>query len=92
MDRSRIGSAIPHVVFTLDADADVVIIDLARGVEQVTSIRASHPEARARQMSLKTPLISSGRRGRPNKKVSISGSHARNLGHARVHDVHALSP
>ncbi len=46
MDRSRLTAAIPGVVFTLDANADVVIIDLARGVEQVASIRTSHPQAR----------------------------------------------
>ena len=46
MDRSRLTSGLPDVKFVLDADADVVIVDLARGVEQVTSVRASHPNAR----------------------------------------------
>jgi len=46
MDRSRLSSGLPDVKFVLDADADVVIVDLARGVEQVTSVRASHPNAR----------------------------------------------
>jgi hypothetical protein len=46
MDRSRIGSAIPGVVFGLDSSADVVIIDLARGSEQVTEVRAALPRAR----------------------------------------------
>ena len=48
MDRSRLGAALPDVQFGFDADADadVVIVDLARGVEQVTSVRASHPRAR----------------------------------------------
>jgi DNA-binding NarL/FixJ family response regulator len=45
MDRSRLSSALPDVQFSLDADAGVVIVDLARGIEQVTSIRASHPNA-----------------------------------------------
>jgi DNA-binding NarL/FixJ family response regulator len=46
MDRSRLSAALPDLQFSLDADADVVIVDLARGTEQVTSIRASHPNAR----------------------------------------------
>jgi DNA-binding NarL/FixJ family response regulator len=46
MDRSRLSAALPDVQFGLDAEADVVIVDLARGVEQVASIRASHPNAR----------------------------------------------
>ncbi len=50
MDRSRLSAALPDVQFSLDpdaaADADVVIVDLTRGIEQVTSIRASHPNAR----------------------------------------------
>jgi len=45
MDRSRISAALPGVQFTLNADADVVIVDLGRGVEQVVSVRASHPDA-----------------------------------------------
>ncbi len=48
MDRSRLSAALPDVHFSLDPDAaaDVVIVDLTRGIEQVTSIRASHPNAR----------------------------------------------
>jgi DNA-binding NarL/FixJ family response regulator len=46
MDRSRLSAALPELKFVLDADADVVIVDLARGVGQVTSVRASNPEAR----------------------------------------------
>jgi DNA-binding NarL/FixJ family response regulator len=46
MDRSRLSGALPDVQFTLDPDADVVIVDLGRGTELVTSIRASHPNAR----------------------------------------------
>jgi DNA-binding NarL/FixJ family response regulator len=46
MDRSRLSAAFPNAQFSLDADADVVIVDLARGIEQVASIRASHPQAR----------------------------------------------
>jgi len=46
MDRSRIGAAIPGVVFGLDPAADVLIVDLARGAEQVTEIRAAVPAAR----------------------------------------------
>ncbi len=46
MDRSRLSASLPDVRFTLDPATDFVIIDLARGVEQVASIRASHPHAR----------------------------------------------
>jgi hypothetical protein len=46
MDRSRLTSAIPGVTFSLVADADVVIVDLARGVEQVAKARADAPKAR----------------------------------------------
>ena len=46
MDRSRLSAAFPDVRFTLDADAEVVIVDLARGVDQVRSVRASHARAR----------------------------------------------
>jgi DNA-binding NarL/FixJ family response regulator len=46
MDRSRIGAAIPGVVFGLDNGADVVIVDLARGAEQVKEVRAAAPKAR----------------------------------------------
>ena len=45
MDRSRLTNALPGVSFTLAPDADVVIVDLGRGVDQVTSVRASHPDA-----------------------------------------------
>jgi DNA-binding NarL/FixJ family response regulator len=46
MDRSRIGSAIPGVRFGLDASAEIVIVDLARGAAQVAEIRAAMPSAR----------------------------------------------
>jgi voltage-gated potassium channel Kch len=46
MDRSRLSAALPGVVFTLEGDVEVVIVDLARGVDQVGAIRASYPNAR----------------------------------------------
>ena len=46
MDRSRLTAAFQDLQFSLDADADVVIVDLARGIAQVTSVRASHPNSR----------------------------------------------
>ena len=46
MDRSKLSAAIPGVSFSLTDDADVVIVDLGRGVEQVAQLRASHPNAR----------------------------------------------
>ena len=46
MDRSKISGAIPGVSFALAHDADVVIVDLAKGVDQVTAVRATHPAAR----------------------------------------------
>jgi DNA-binding NarL/FixJ family response regulator len=46
MDRSRIGSSIPGVRFTLDTAADVVIVDLGRGAAQVAEIRGAMPTAR----------------------------------------------
>jgi DNA-binding NarL/FixJ family response regulator len=46
MDRSRIGAAIPGVVFGLDPSADVVILDLARGAAHVIDVRAALPRAR----------------------------------------------
>jgi DNA-binding NarL/FixJ family response regulator len=46
MDRSRLSSAIEGVQFTLADDADIVIVDLAKGVGQVAAVRASHPNAR----------------------------------------------
>jgi len=45
MDRSKIGSSIPGVVFSLDGTPDVVIVDLARGAARVAEIRASLPAA-----------------------------------------------
>ena len=39
-----------------------------------------------------TPATSSVVRSRPNRWVSISGSHRRNRGQARVHMVHPLTP
>ena len=38
------------------------------------------------------PATSSAVRSRPNRWVSISVSHVRNLGQARVHMVHPLTP
>ena len=46
MDRSRIGASIPDVRFSVDAPADVVIIDISRGAENVAKIRAAMPSAR----------------------------------------------
>ena len=46
MDRSRIGAAIPGVVFGLEPAADVVIVDLARGAQQVADVRSVAPAAR----------------------------------------------
>ena len=46
MDRSRIGSSIPGVRFDLDASAEVVIVDLARGAAQVAEIRTAMPSTR----------------------------------------------
>jgi hypothetical protein len=46
MDRSKLSAAIPGVEFKLTDDAEVVIVDLGRGVEQVARVRASHPGAR----------------------------------------------
>jgi|CXWL01.1.fsa_nt_gi hypothetical protein len=50
MDRSRISSAIPNVVFVRSVgeidNADVVVIDIARGAEFVTAARVSAPGAR----------------------------------------------
>jgi len=45
MDRSKLTSAIPGLSFTLTADADVVIVDLARDPDLGT-IRAAAPKAR----------------------------------------------
>jgi DNA-binding NarL/FixJ family response regulator len=46
MDRSRISAAIPEVVFMLDGNAEVVIIDLARGPQLVAEIRSEMPRVR----------------------------------------------
>jgi DNA-binding NarL/FixJ family response regulator len=47
MDRSRISAAIPAVSFSMDGNADVVIIDIARGGAQlVAEIRAEMPAVR----------------------------------------------
>jgi DNA-binding NarL/FixJ family response regulator len=46
MDRSRISAAIPDVQFMLDGNADVVVIDLARGPQLVPEIRAEMPAVR----------------------------------------------
>jgi NaMN:DMB phosphoribosyltransferase len=50
MDRSRVSAAIPDVTFTTDpaacADADVVVVDLARHAAGVTSARGVAPGAR----------------------------------------------
>ena len=50
MDRSRVSAAVPDVVFAADpaacADADVVIVDLARHSESVAAVRAAAPSAR----------------------------------------------
>jgi hypothetical protein len=50
MDRSRISASIPDVVFVRDiaacADADVVIVDLARSGTDVGAVRDVAPAAR----------------------------------------------
>lgn len=50
MDRSRISAAIPDVVFVRDvakcAEADVVIVDLAKSGGAVNDLRAVVPTAR----------------------------------------------
>jgi hypothetical protein len=50
MDRSRLSAATEAVEFTTDpsacADADVVVVDLARYADQVTAVRAAAPHAR----------------------------------------------
>jgi DNA-binding NarL/FixJ family response regulator len=50
MDRSRIGSALPDAIFVRDAaacaEADIVIVDLARSGGQVSALRAAAPEAK----------------------------------------------
>ena len=50
MDRSKISGAVPGVVFARDAaacaDADVVIVDLAKSGGAVADLRAALPSAR----------------------------------------------
>jgi DNA-binding NarL/FixJ family response regulator len=50
MDRSRIAAALADAQFvrsaTACADADVVIVDLARDAAQVATVRAAAPDAR----------------------------------------------
>jgi len=46
MDRSRISAAIPEVGFSLDATAQVVVIDIARSAQVVAEIRAEMPGVR----------------------------------------------
>lgn len=46
MDRSKLSASIRGLSFSLTPDADVVIVDLARGVEQIARARATAPKAR----------------------------------------------
>jgi hypothetical protein len=46
MDRSRLTAALDGVVFTLTPDADVVVVDLAKGIDQISFVRAQAPHAR----------------------------------------------
>lgn len=50
MDRSRISTAAPGIEFVADphgaADADVVVVDLARFGDAVVGVRAAAPAAR----------------------------------------------
>ena len=50
MDRSRISSALPDVIFTREAGAcaaaDVVVVDLARHEPDLDAVRAVAPHAR----------------------------------------------
>jgi hypothetical protein len=50
MDRSRISGAVPDVAFVREsaacADADVVIVDLARSGGEVAALRATAPSAK----------------------------------------------
>ena len=46
MDRSKISAAIPGVVFSLDATAEVVIVDISRSAQVVAEIRAETPHVR----------------------------------------------
>lgn len=45
MDRSKLSAAIPGVQFQLVDDAEIVIVDLARG-PAIAEIRTTHPNAR----------------------------------------------
>ena len=50
MDRSRISASVPDVVFVRDVDAcaeaDIVIVDLAKSGAAVAEVRAALPSAR----------------------------------------------
>ncbi len=46
MDRSRVSNAFPGVIFGVEPDADVVIIDLARAGDRIGEVRAALPDAR----------------------------------------------
>jgi len=46
MDRSRLQAAVPGITFTLVDGADVVVCDLAQGVEPVRRVRREQPRAR----------------------------------------------
>jgi DNA-binding NarL/FixJ family response regulator len=46
MDRSKISAALPDVAFTLDGNAEVVIVDLARNAQMIPEIRAEYPAVR----------------------------------------------
>ena len=50
MDRSRVSAAVPDATFTTDpaacANADVVVIDLARHASAVAAVRVAAPGAR----------------------------------------------
>jgi DNA-binding NarL/FixJ family response regulator len=46
MDRSRISAAIPGVVFSLDANAEVVVVDISGSAQLVAEIRAEMPSVR----------------------------------------------
>jgi len=46
MDRSRISASIAGVRFSVDAPADVVLVDIGRDAAKVASIRSAMPDAR----------------------------------------------
>ena len=46
MDRSKISAALGEVGFSLDGNAEVVIVDLARNPQVVAEIRAEMPGVR----------------------------------------------